>query len=167
MRLPNRKPGKYTFSTFDHHMTTEAASEMKKKLHRLKTILRPPLMKLVRELAENGDFSENAEYQITKGRLRAMNRTIDELEYQIPRAIIIEKPKNTVTVQIEHTVTVQTSAGKKVQWTILGSKESDPLKGIISYQSPLSKKLIGKHIGEKATVKIPSGITVYRIIHIE
>ncbi|MFA6475672.1 MAG: GreA/GreB family elongation factor [Patescibacteria group bacterium] len=147
MRLPNRKPGKYTFLAVDTTMTPEKLAALKEKLDRLKKVTRPQAMKDTRQYGENGDFSENAEYQIAKGRLRGLNRQIDELEYQINHAVIIATPKDADTVQIGHQVTLQTHTGA-VTYQILGSSESNPTAGIISYQSPLGAALIGHKTGE-------------------
>lgn len=171
MRLPNRKPGKYTFPTFDSHMTQAEFDSMQAKLERLKKVVRPEAIKETRAHGENGDFSENAEYQIAKGRLRGINRTIDELEFQIPRAIIIEAPEQNTTVQIGHTVTVRTMTPsdetngeandeandetKEFTWKILGPKESDPTQGIISHVSPIGEALLGAQVGDVVSVQLP------------
>lgn len=173
MRLPNRKPGKYTFPTFDPHMTQAEFDSMQAKLERLKKVIRPEAIKETRKHGENGDFSENAEYQIAKGRLRGINRTIDEIEFQLPRAIIIETPEQNTTVQIGHTVTVCVTdeAGnaitdKQFTWKILGPKESDPTNGIISHLSPIGEALLGKTIGDIAVVQLQDRTVTYIVQNI-
>lgn len=165
MRLPNRRPGKYTFPTFDHVMTQEKLDELKYELDRLLTRVRPKAISDTKRFAENGDFSENAEYQIAKGRLRGINQKIDELEYQIARAQVIA-PQDTNVVSVGHTVTVEV-AGMQKEFTILGSSETHPERGIISYTSPLGKLLIGKSVGEKATLDTPTSKVVYTILSIK
>lgn len=164
MRLPNRKPGKYTFPQFDPKMTQAKLNALKSKLATTKAAL-PLAIKETQQYGENGDFSENAEYQIAKGRLRALNRAMAELQYQINHAIIIEAPIDSATVQIGHAVTIR---GKTFEQTfqILGSSETNPSAGIISYKSPLGAALLGHSIG--ASVKIKTGDTEqeYTIISI-
>ncbi|MFA6027781.1 MAG: GreA/GreB family elongation factor [Patescibacteria group bacterium] len=166
MRLPNRKPGKYTFATFDPNITEEKFEALKNKLDRLKNYSRPQAAKLVMEHAANGDFSENAEYQISKGRLRGINKTIEELEYQINHAQIIQSPKNIDTVQIGHTVTILAN-GKEQTFQILGPSETKPLAGIISYKSPLGAALLGKKVNDVAELIIAGKKTNFKIINIK
>ncbi len=167
MRLPNRKPGKYTFPTFDPHMTQEKYDALKAQLEYLKKEARPEAIKETHRHAENGDFSENAEYQIARGRLRGMNRTIDEIEFQLPKAIIIEADEYSSVVEIGHTVTVATAEGKEITWKILGPSESNPEGGVVSYVSPIGAALLGKTIGDVATVELPDRTINYTVIAIE
>ncbi len=152
MQLPNRKPGKYTFPTFDPNLTPAKFAELKKHLEKLKTTSRPQTIKEVKRLAEMGDFSENAAYQIAKGRLRGINDKILELEDRLKKAIIIKPTKNNSTVQLGHQVTLRLNNQEKT-YLILGSSETSPEKGIISYQSPLGAALLGQRVGGQIKIK--------------
>lgn len=152
MRLPNRRPGKYTFTQFDLRMTTAKLTALKKKLTRLKAAL-PKAIQETQHYGENGDFSENAEYQIAKNRLRNLNRSIAELEYLINHAEVISVPIDVRTVQIGHTVTLTTDQGEQV-FQILGSSETNPSAGIISYQSPLGAGLLGHAVNDTITLTV-------------
>lgn len=165
MRLPNRKPGKYTFPTFDPTMTEEKFAAMQSKLERIKKVLLPQARKDTQLAAENGDFSENAEYQIAKGRLRGLNKTMDELQFQINHAQIIKAPSDATTVQVGHTVIISTN---NIQHTfkILGSTESNPTAGIISYQSPLGAALMGHSVGDVVTMQVGKRKIEYEILEI-
>jgi transcription elongation GreA/GreB family factor len=162
MRLPNRKPGKYTYASFDPVMTAAKLEQLTRKLERLKTITRPAAINETKRLGENGDFSENAEYQIAKGRLRGINRTIDELERRIAHAQVIAPPADTATVQVGHRVTVA-SGGREMTFTILGPSETDPARGIISYQSALGAALLNTTVGDTVSV----GVATYTVVAIE
>ena len=164
MRLPNRKPGKYTFPTFDPQMTQDKFDAFKEKLARVKDQL-PQAIKDTRRYAENGDFSENAEYQIAKGRLRGLNRAVDELQHQITHAVIIQPTKETSTVAVGHTVTI-TGSGVERRFQILGSSETNPMRGIISYQSPLGSALLGHAVGDIITVDMGQTTMQYTIVSI-
>ncbi|MBI2411231.1 MAG: GreA/GreB family elongation factor [Candidatus Kerfeldbacteria bacterium] len=164
MRLPNRKPGKYTFAKFDPVMTAEKFAALQKKLERIQAQL-PQAIKETQKYAENGDFSENAEYQIAKSRLRGLNRAIDELQKQIHHAQIIEPAASTATVQIGHTVTI-TADGRKHTFQILGSTETNPKAGVISYTSPLGSALMGHAVGEITRVQIGDRQVEYTILSI-
>ena len=163
MRTLDRKGAKQSQQEFEPHMTQEQLDAMKSKLKHLKTVSRPRMIAKTREYAQNGDFSENAEYQIAKGKLRGINRGITELEYQIPRAIVIDAPTQVEKVQMGHTVTVSTSTGQEFTWKILGPKESDPTKGIISHKSPIGQALLDKRIGEVAVIDSPNGRIEYTV----
>lgn len=165
MRLPNRKPGKYTFPTFDPVMTQQQFDALKAKLERLKKTVRPQAIRETQQYGENGDFSENAEYQIAKGRLRGINRTIDELEKRIGQATIIDTPQDATSVQIGHTVTISANNVEQT-FTILGSTESNPSAGVISYLSPLGAALMGKAIGNMISLQVGDRTTEYKIVDI-
>lgn len=165
MRLPNRKPGKYTFPTFDPNMTAEKFAALKSKLEHVKKIL-PQAIRETQQYGENGDFSENAEYQIAKGRLRGLNKSKDELEYQINHAIIIATPTDSATVQTGHTVTLSMN-GKNQTFRILGSTEANPAAGIISNQSPLGALLLGHQIGDTVTMHVADKDSTFEILSIK
>lgn len=148
-------------------MLTEAkAKELENKLERLKYYSRPKTAEEVKRLAELGDFSENVEYQLAKGKLRGINQAILTIENQLKNAEIIPTPKQTHTVGIGHTVTIG-NENKTKTYLILGSTETDPTKGIISHVSPLGTALIGKKIGEAITVKTAGKEVSYTILKIE
>ena len=149
MQLPKRKPGKYTNLPNDPLMTGHKFAELKQELESLQK-KRPHAASEVARLAELGDFSENVEYQLAKGRLRGINYGIMKRERQLADAHIIE-PTGSDTVQIGSTVIIEGNNAQKT-YTILGSTETDPTKGIISYTSPLGPELLGKKIGDRKSV---------------
>lgn len=151
MRVPIRKPGKYTHQKADPYITQEKYSELQNNLERMKGS-RPRLASEVKRLAANGDFSENAEYQIAKGRLRGLNQRIIETEDHLKRAIIIQPSEIFDTVQLGSRVTVE-SNGKEKTYLILGSSEVNLDKNIISYNSPIGSALIGKRVGDEIIIR--------------
>src|SRR3989339_1120951 len=165
MRLPNRKPGKYTFKKFDPVMTEEKLKALQEKLAHIKKDTLPRAIKETQKYAENGDFSENAEYQIAKGRLRGLLRTVDELQYQISNAQVIEQPRDTSVVQVGHTVTFSINNVEQT-FQILGSSENNPTAGIISYKSPLGSALMGHSVGETVNVQVGEKIVLAKILNI-
>ncbi len=145
MRVPTRKPGKYTDQTRDPHMTQAKFDEFTSQLERMLKA-RPAQTAEVKHLAEMGDFSENAAYQIAKGRLRGLNQRIMEIEDHLKYAKIITPEKSGI-IQLGSTVTIEQS-GKRQTFTILGPTETNPAKGIISHKSPLGAALLGKQAGD-------------------
>lgn len=166
MRVPIRKPGKYTHSKPDLHLTKEKFGELKRELERLKKFSQPETAKEVMRLAEMGDFSENAAYQMAKGRLRGINQRILELEEQVGHAEMIEPDGDTDTVQLGHMVTIDID-GVKRSYRILGSLETDPAKGIISYNSPMGAAFMGRKVGDSVTMKLAHKEVECRIVEIE
>lgn len=166
MRVPYRKPGKYSNLAPDPFLTEAKFLELEAKLKRLKTIDRPHYITEVKRLAELGDFSENVEYQLAKGKLRGINSAVEKIENQLKDAEIIRPQTETGTVQIGHTVTVETG-GQRKTFQILGSTETNPLKGIISYSSPIGVALLGRVVGEVIAVKLPGREVEYKILKIE
>lgn len=165
MQLPYRKAGKYTHLKPDQHLTEAKFNELQNKLERLKSN-RPRLADEVKRLAEMGDFSENAAYQIAKGRLRGVNQGILKIEDQLRSAVIIKPNKNTKTVQLGSGVTVEV-AGQTKTYLILGSTETNPGRGVISSRSPIGSALIGKKISDQVRVKLADKVAEYKIIKIE
>jgi len=165
MQVPYRKPGKFGLVKNDPLLTKEKYNELKNKLVSLKKA-RPQLAAEVSRLAELGDFSENVEYQLAKGKLRGVNNGILKLETQLNQAIIIDSQLQTNMIQVGSTVTMFCN-GKEVVYKILGSSETDPTKGIISYNSPIGSALVGHKVGEKVTIKMANREVEYEIIKID
>lgn len=151
MRVPYRKPGKFTNLKPDPNITPAKKAELEADLERLKK-KRPHAAKEVQLHAQNGDFSENAEYQLAKRRLRGINCRILELEDHLKRAIVIEKSTSDA-VALGDTVTI-TMDGEEKTYTILGPSETDPNKNIISHLSPIGSALVGKTSGDEFELEI-------------
>lgn len=160
MRTTNRKP-KHPTEPIDVHVSKKKYDELCSKLSRLKK-QRTPAAKEVARLAELGDFSENVEYQLAKRKLRSINNSMLKLGVFTNAAIII-KPSKGNTVQLGSTVTVEID-GKEKTYTILGSSETNPSKGIISQHSPIGLALLGKKVGNEFQTSIGGTKKLIRII---
>ena len=99
MRTPTRKPGKYAGVKPNANVTKKKYLELEAKLKKLTERSRVNAIKEVKRLALDGDFSENHAYSMAKGRLRGINRRIDEIEDQLKRAVIIKKILSDVSAQ--------------------------------------------------------------------
>ncbi|NUM25245.1 MAG: GreA/GreB family elongation factor [Candidatus Buchananbacteria bacterium] len=164
MRVPIRKPGKFTHQKPDPHLTADKFAELKNKLDSLKKA-RPKLADEVRRLAELGDLSENAAYQIAKGKLRSVNQKIIDLENHLHLAIIIQPGNDSTSVQIGHTVTVKIN-GEQVTYLILGSAETNPAQGVISHNSPIGSAIMGHRVGDTVTIKAKDKLITCTIVNI-
>jgi len=77
--------------------------------------------------------------------------------------IIEENKGNNQNVVVGSTIKIEDNNGKKMEYTIVGSSEADPLKGKISNESPLGKTFLGKKSGESVEVETPAGILIFKI----
>ena len=166
MRTPIRKSGKYTGIKKDANITKDKYLELKTKLEKLIKYSQPTAIKEVKRLALDGDFSENHAYSMAKGKLRGINRRIDEIKDQLKRAMIINPQKNTETARLGHFVTVKTG-NKTKTYQILGPAETNPEKNIISHLSPLGSALIGQKRGDIINLKIRDNTKKYKILEIK
>ena len=164
MRVPIRKPGKYTHLKPDPNLTEGKFNELRSKLERLEAD-RPSAIEEVKRLAEMGDFSENAAYQIAKGRLRGINDHISELQEKLKKAKII-KPTHTGRVELGCQVTIEIS-GQQKTFLILGSLETNPQEGVISHNSPIGSAIMGHEVGDKVKIQLKNKAIECRIIKIE
>lgn len=175
MRVPKRKSEEGVYVPADPHITQEKFDELVRKLDRLKKSV-PALAQEVAFHAKNGDFSENAPYQIAKGKLRGVNARILELGQQINKAVIIEEAGDSDEVKLGSRVTVlrseyRASDGKPSHseqkiYQILGSAETNPLQGIISHNSPLGAALMGHKAGEAVRLELNKKFVEYQIVKI-
>ncbi len=164
MRIPYRKPGIFSQMKQDPLLTADKLEDLKEKLEHLKQS-KPFAAAEVARLAELGDFSENVEYQLAKGKLRGINGGIFALQKQIDNAVLIENSGDTDKVRIGNTVTVEMN-GKIKTFKLLGSVESDPSNGIISHNSPVGIALMEKKIDEEFEIERENGNIKCKIISI-
>lgn len=152
------------------YLTKEGLESIKKEYDELVKVKRPAVLETVSQARNQGDLSENAEYQAARDELSFIDGRIDELEEMLKQVEIIdEKPgKNggKKVVSLGAKVTLHVS-GKKQIYTVVGEWEADPAQQKISDQSPLGKALMGKAIGEKINVDAPAGKVTYTVISVE
>lgn len=165
MRTLDRKIDKIPRPSSDPLMTQAKFDELKRKLDKLKNS-QPKAAAEVSRLAELGDFSENAEYQMAKWKLRGINYNILKIQAELDKAEIISNNHSNKSVQIGHRVTVLKD-GKEIEYQILGSSESDPKNGIISYTSPIGLALMNHSVGDEIEVKLTSKNIFYKILKIK
>ena len=127
------------------------------------------LAKEIGEAREQGDLRENAGYAAAKERQGFVIKRIAELEAKLSSAKIVEDlAVNQEAIRIGAKVTVLDSAsGKKGNYTLVGTDETDPAKGKISVSSPLAQGLLGAKTGEKVKITLPSGEKSFEILTVE
>ena len=165
MQIPYRKPGEFTNIQPDPNLTQSKYDELSEKLKKLKSAL-PKAISELQRTAEMGDFSENAAYQIAKGRVRSLNDKIFAIEEHLKQAIIIKPGQNKSQVNLGSKVRVLLDSKEK-EYQILGSAEVNLSQGIISNHSPVGSALMGKKAGEKFKVELGDRQVDCEIVSIE
>lgn len=148
-------------------MLAEGYDMLNADLARLK-IERPQIIDAIEEARAHGDLSENAEYHAAKERQGQVEATIVDLEDKLSRAQVID-PKSLSGDKIVFgaTVTLLDEDDKPIRYQIVGQAEADAKAGMISYNSPLGRALIGRQVGEEIEVSVPSGDKFYLVDKIE
>ena len=129
---------------------------------------RPRIVDAIEEARAHGDLSENAEYHAAKERQGQVEAMISDIESMVSRAQIIDPTTLTGDkVVFGATVTLLDEDDKPVKYQIVGQTEADAAKGRISYNSPITRALIGKQREDEVEVTVPSGDKFYLIDKIE
>ena len=143
-------------STFDR---------LSKELEQLKTVERVEIAKVIDTARELGDLKENAEYHAAKDKQGLMEARISELSDIIARAHVINPsslPHERVSFG-SRVELIDVDDDSEVCYTIVGSQESNPEKGLISINSPMGKALLGKEEGDEVEINLPSGKKVFEV----
>ncbi len=144
-------------------LTPTGEEKIKKDLSELKRQI-PEVAKRIASAKEKGDLSENAEYSAAKEEHRRIQEEIERLKNLLNTAKTVDK-KDSSKVCIGSKVTVKKNNTKKT-YTLVGSEESEPSQGKISYESPLGQALLDKKVGQSAKVKTPKGEANLSIVDI-
>jgi transcription elongation factor GreA len=152
----------------DLYLTAEGAARLREELAQLKGPERDAIAKRLRSAIQMGDLSENADYHKAKEDQGFLEGRIQELEYLLQNAVIVEqqvgKPE---TVEVGVHVTVQEEDYPEETYYMVGAKEADPRQGRISNESPIGRALMGKREGDLAIAETPGGQVELKIIKIE
>ncbi len=150
------------------YLTAEGAARLKAELEELRGPKRDEIAKRLRSAIQMGDLSENADYHKAKEDQGFLEGRIQELEYTLSNAIIVEKGEaSNDIVSIGSKVTVQEEDFPPEIFYIVGAKEADSRTGKISNESPIGQALLDHRVGETAEAETPNGKIYLRIIKIE
>lgn len=146
-------------------MTKEGFNKLKEELERLKKIERPKNIQDIAEARAHGDLSENAEYSAAKERQSFIAGRMQELEYKIAIAEVIDSSSFTSDKVVFGAVVslIDLFKGEAKKYKIVGEDEVDLKNGKISLASPVGKALIGNKVGDIVTIKAPAGDREYEI----
>ncbi len=150
------------------YLTAEGAARLKAELEELKGPAREVMAQRLRSAIQMGDLSENADYHKAKEDQAFMEGRIQELEYIIRNAVIIDElsvKKDEVAVGSR--VTIQEGDDDPETYQVVGSKEAEPRKKRISNESPIGRALIGAKVGDVVSAETPDGVIKFKILKIE
>lgn len=150
------------------YLTAEGAARLKAELEELKGPQREALARRLRDAIQMGDLSENADYHKAKEDQSFLEGRIQELEYILRNAEIIETedgPKEVVAVGTR--VTVQEENFEPEVFLLVGAKEADPRAGKISNESPIGQALLDHRVGDVVEAETPGGRIRLKILKIE
>lgn len=149
------------------YLTQEGLDELQKEFDDLKKHRRPEVLERVSVARDQGDLSENGEYQAARDELSFIDGRIDELEELLKEAVVIAGSKTHKDKIIDLGSNVQLKIdGTDENYRVVGEWEADPTEKKISHQSPLGKALLGHRVGDQIEVDAPAGKVVYTIISI-
>lgn len=150
-------------------MSASGLKAVQDELEYLKTVRRKELAEEIKEARSHGDLSENSEYDEAKNTQGLVENRITELEQMVKNAVVIDESELSVdSVSVGTHVSIKmTGEDEAEEYDIVGRTEADPINGKISDESPVGHALLGKAVGEKAEVLLPSGHTVeYEVLAI-
>ncbi len=150
-------------------LTQTGFDRLQSELEDLKVNKRSYIAEKIKEAREQGDLSENAEYDAAKDEQRDIEARIEELEDILKCAEVVDtKSIDVNTVHLGCSVTIQNRAGKKKEtYEIVSPTDVNSRKKKISYESPVGKALMGKEVGDEVVVETPGGIIKLTVLDIE
>ncbi|MFB9273966.1 transcription elongation factor GreA [Cohnella cellulosilytica] len=150
-------------------LTQDGLKRLEDELENLKSVKRREVAERIKVAIGYGDISENSEYEDAKNEQAFIEGRIITLEKMLRNARIINSEEiDLETVSIGSTVVVEDlEYGDTMEYTIVGTAESDPLNNKISNESPVGKAIIGKKKGTTVEVSVPAGIIQYKIVDIK
>ena len=150
------------------YYTEEGLQKLKDELHELKTKGRADIAKQIAEARDKGDLSENAEYDAAKDAQGLLELKINKLEVAVGNARVMDESMvDTSKVSVLSKVKIKNKKnGMEMTYTLVSEEESDLKTGKISVKSPIGEGLLGRKVGETATVKAPAGNIEFEVLDI-
>jgi transcription elongation factor GreA len=150
------------------YITEAGLKKLKEELLQLESVERPAISKQIAEARDKGDLSENAEYDAAKEAQGLLEMRIAKLKDTIASSRIIDESKlDTSKVQLLNKVVIKNlKNGAKMTYTIVPDSEADLKAGKLAISTPIAKGLLGKKLGDKVEIKVPSGVMTFEVIEI-
>ena len=149
-------------------LTEQGLREREEELSNLKNVRRKEIAQKIKEAREQGDLSENAEYDAAKDEQRDIELRIDELENLLKNVEVIADNGDTDTVSVGCTITIlDCEFDEELTYQLVGSTEADSLNNRISNESPVGNALLGTKVGDLVDVETPAGMFQYKVLNIQ
>ncbi len=150
-------------------LTYTGLKKLEDELHDLKVNRRKQVADKIKEAREQGDLSENAEYDAAKDEQRDIEARIEEIEKILKNAeVVVEDEVDVGKINVGCTVKVYDEEfEEEIEFMIVGSSEANSLEGKISNESPVGKALIGHSVGDEVSVETQAGSMEYKVLEIQ
>lgn len=150
-------------------LTYAGLTKLEEELQDLKVVKRKEVAQKIKEAREQGDLSENAEYDAAKDEQRDIETRIEEIEKILKNAeVVVEDEVDLDSISVGCKVKVHDMEYEEdIEFKIVGSTEANSLQGKISNESPVGKALIGARLGDVVSVEMPSGVMEYKVLDIQ
>ena len=150
-------------------LTYEGLKRYEDELQNLKVVKRKEVAQKIKEAREQGDLSENAEYDAAKDEQRDIELRIEELEKLLKNAeVVVEDEIDLDKINIGCKVKVyDVDEDEEMEFKIVGSTEANSLQNKISNESPVGQALMGKKVGDVVEVETQSGVIQYKLLEIQ
>ena len=150
-------------------MTYDGLKALETELEDLKVNKRKEISEKIKEAREQGDLSENAEYDAAKDEQRDIEARIEELEKILKNAeVVVEEDVDLEKINIGCRVKIHDfDYDEDVEYKIVGSTEANSLEGKISNESPVGRALIGAKKGQTVEVETQAGVFKYKVLEIQ
>lgn len=150
-------------------LTYAGLKEAEDELHNLKVVKRKEVAQKIKEAREQGDLSENAEYDAAKDEQRDIELRIEKLEKLLKNVeVVVEEEIDLEKINIGCKVKVyEIDEDEEMEFRIVGSTEANSLQNKISNESPVGKALLGKKVGDVVDVETQIGVIQYKVPDIQ
>ncbi len=152
-----------------HILTYAGLKQYEDELQNLKVVRRKEVAQKIKEAREQGDLSENAEYDAAKDEQRDIELRIEELEKLLKNAeVVVEEEIDVNKINIGCKVKLlDVEYDEEMEFYIVGSTEANSLQNKISNEAPVRRALIGKSVGDVVDVETQAGIIQYKVLEIQ
>ena len=152
-----------------HILTYAGLKQYEDELQNLKVVRRKEVAQKIKEAREQGDLSENAEYDAAKDEQRDIELRIEELEKLLKNAeVVVEEEIDVNKINIGCKVKLlDVEYDEEMEFYIVGSTEANSLQNKISNEAPVGRALIGKSVGDVVDVETQAGIIQYNVLEIQ
>ena len=151
----------------EYVLTVEGKADLEAELDTLKNVTRKEVSEKIKEARSFGDLSENAEYDEAKNEQAEVEARINEIEYMLKYARVIDDEEIKSVVVTPGAKFVLDIFGGEQRYTIVGSTEADPYKNKLSYESPIGAACLNKSAGDVVKAQTPGGEVEFKILSIE